>query len=83
MDKKQNLMNFVPTLRSGEWSDIGDRTSMEDTHICIGDLAEKFGNNELYKEAISFFGVSYVTDYAICCHKFHFIRLVHPTTPKQ
>ncbi|KAG4930077.1 hypothetical protein AAZX31_17G102800 [Glycine max] len=57
VDKKQNLMNFVPTLRSGEWSDIGDRTSMEDTHICIGDLAEKFGNNELYKEAISFYGV--------------------------
>ncbi|KAH1201826.1 putative protein phosphatase 2C 27 [Glycine soja] len=62
VDKKQNLMNFVPTLRSGEWSDIGDRTSMEDTHICIGDLAEKFGNNELYKEAISFYGVSYVFD---------------------
>ncbi|KOM32943.1 hypothetical protein LR48_Vigan01g249900 [Vigna angularis] len=57
VDKKQNLMNFVPTLRSGEWSDIGERPSMEDTHICIGDLAKKFGNNELSEEAISFYGV--------------------------
>lgn len=57
VDKKQNLMNFVPALRSGEWSDIGDRHSMEDTHICIGDLLEKFGNNVLCEEAISFYGV--------------------------
>ncbi|KAK7347154.1 hypothetical protein VNO80_21681 [Phaseolus coccineus] len=57
VDKKQNLMNFVPTLRSGEWCDIGERTSMEDTHICIGDLAKKFGNNILSEEVISFYGV--------------------------
>ncbi|TKY54759.1 phosphatase 2C 27 [Spatholobus suberectus] len=57
VDKKQNQMNFVPTLRSGEWSDIGDRPSMEDTHICIGDLAEEFGNNVRCEEAISFYGV--------------------------
>ncbi|KAK7330002.1 hypothetical protein VNO77_24186 [Canavalia gladiata] len=57
VDNRQNPMNFVPTLRSGEWSDIGDRPSMEDTHICIGDLAKKFGNNGLCEEAISFYGV--------------------------
>ena len=49
---------FVPILRSGEWSDIGSRTSMEDTHVCISDLAKKFGLNLLDKEAISFYGVS-------------------------
>lgn len=31
---------------------------MEDTHICIANLAEKFGYNELSKENISFYGVS-------------------------
>lgn len=31
---------------------------MEDTHICITDLAEKFGYNVLSKETISFYGVS-------------------------
>ncbi|KAJ1385887.1 PPM-type phosphatase domain [Sesbania bispinosa] len=60
-EKKQNLINFVPTLRSGEWSDIGGRPYMEDTHICIGDLAEKFGYNILYEEAISFYGISHYT----------------------
>ncbi|TKY73083.1 phosphatase 2C 27 [Spatholobus suberectus] len=56
-DKKQNLMNFVPALRSGEWSDIGKRPYMEDTHICIGDLARKFNYDELSEEAVSFYGV--------------------------
>ncbi|KAM1155073.1 hypothetical protein EV1_025779 [Malus domestica] len=56
-DKKQSLLNFVPALRSGEWSDIGGRTHMEDTHICIGDLAKQFGYNLLDGEAISFYGV--------------------------
>ncbi|XP_068309996.1 probable protein phosphatase 2C 27 [Pyrus communis] len=56
-DRKQSLFNFVPALRSGEWSDIGGRTHMEDTHLCIGDLAKKFGYNPLSEEAISFYGV--------------------------
>jgi len=74
VDKKQNLMNFVPTLRSGEWCDIGERPSMEDTHICIGDLAKKFGNNVLSEEAVSFYGVRYLTNYVFpCCHKFQCI----------
>ncbi|CAB4302729.1 unnamed protein product [Prunus armeniaca] len=38
----------------------GGRTHMEDTHICVGDLATKFGyNDELSEEAISFYGVSF------------------------
>ena len=47
----------MPSLRSGEWSDIGHRSYMEDTHICIADLAKKFGY-PFGKEAISFYGVS-------------------------
>ncbi|KAL5547684.1 hypothetical protein UlMin_002915 [Ulmus minor] len=54
---RQSPFNFVPALRSGECSDIGGRSYMEDTHICISDLAEKFGHNLLCKEAISFYGV--------------------------
>ncbi|KAF3453034.1 hypothetical protein FNV43_RR03467 [Rhamnella rubrinervis] len=57
VDKKHSLLNFVPALRSGEWSDIGRRPYMEDTHICIANLAEKFGYNELSKENISFYGI--------------------------
>lgn len=50
--------NFVPALRSGEWSDIGGRSAMEDTHVCIKDLAKNYGYDSLGEEAISFFGVS-------------------------
>ncbi|GFY99666.1 DNA-binding protein phosphatase 1 [Actinidia rufa] len=39
--------NFIPALRSGEWADIGCRRDMEDTHVCITDLAKNFGYNLL------------------------------------
>lgn len=56
-DRKQILFsNFLPTLRSGDWSDIGGRLDMEDTHICITDLAKNFGHI-LGEDAISFYGV--------------------------
>lgn len=58
-DRKQILLNkFLPTLRSGEWSDIGGRRDMEDTHICIADMAKNFGHSIRGEEAISFYGVS-------------------------
>ncbi|XAR66815.1 Phosphoprotein phosphatase [Bertholletia excelsa] len=57
-DGRHNPLNdFIPALRSGEWSDIGGRPNMEDTHICITDLAKKFGCNLFGEEAISFYGV--------------------------
>ncbi|KAJ6435714.1 hypothetical protein OIU84_000847 [Salix udensis] len=57
-ESKQNLLtDFLPTLRSGEWSDIGGRSYMEDTHICISDLAKKFGHSLLSEHSISFYGV--------------------------
>ncbi|XP_054807792.1 probable protein phosphatase 2C 27 [Prosopis cineraria] len=56
-DKKQTLMNFVPVLRSGECSDIGGRPSMEDTHICVGDMVKEFGYKVIREEVVSFYGV--------------------------
>lgn len=56
-DRKQILFNkFLPTLRSGECSDIGGRRDMEDTHICIADMAKNFGHSVRGEEAISFYG---------------------------
>ncbi|KAI3929805.1 hypothetical protein MKX01_025973 [Papaver californicum] len=59
MDSKQNdLPNFIPVIRSGECSDIGGRQHMEDTSVCVSDLAQKFGCNSFDgEESISFFGV--------------------------
>ncbi|KAK6156565.1 hypothetical protein DH2020_010813 [Rehmannia glutinosa] len=56
-DRMQMMNNFFPTLRSGEWSDIGGRLDMEDTHICIPDLAMNFGYTVGGEEAVSFYGV--------------------------
>lgn len=61
MVDRQGQLNFVPVLRSGDWSHIGTRPYMEDTHVCISDLAEKFGFNLLNQEAVSFYGVSSLT----------------------
>ncbi|MQM15073.1 hypothetical protein Taro_048012 [Colocasia esculenta] len=56
-DNQRQISNFVPAIRCGEWSDIGSREYMEDTHVCIADLAEKFGYNSLDGSAVSFYGV--------------------------
>ncbi|PIA45628.1 hypothetical protein AQUCO_01600092v1 [Aquilegia coerulea] len=57
IENDQNLLEtFAPDIRSGEWSDIGGRQYMEDTHVCIADLAKNFGC--FYDGGpISFFGV--------------------------
>lgn len=54
--EKQN--NFIPVLRSGDWSDIGNRTYMEDAHICIPNLAQNYGDKLHGKEIVSFYGVN-------------------------
>uniref|UniRef100_A0A0D9WMI7 protein-serine/threonine phosphatase n=1 Tax=Leersia perrieri TaxID=77586 RepID=A0A0D9WMI7_9ORYZ len=57
-DFKQNKSgNFILNIRSGDWSDIGGRQYMEDTHVCIADLAKNFGYQSVDNEAISFYGV--------------------------
>lgn len=57
-DFRQKLSNFVPVIRSGDWSDIGGRQYMEDTHVCIPDLAKNFGFPSLDNEVVSFYGVN-------------------------
>lgn len=55
--KQTKLSNFVPVIRSGDWSDIGGRDYMEDAHVCISDLAKNFGYNTVDDEIISLYGV--------------------------
>lgn len=51
----------MPKLRSGNCSDIGGREYMEDKHVCIDDLTERFGcSKPLDGGAVSFYGVSYL-----------------------
>ncbi|CAM0913078.1 unnamed protein product [Alopecurus aequalis] len=55
--KQGNFANFLPIVRSGGWSDIGSRQYMEDTHVCIADLAKSFGYPTADKEVVSLYGV--------------------------
>ncbi|KAE8803845.1 putative protein phosphatase 2C 54 [Hordeum vulgare] len=55
--KQSSFSNFLPIVRSGGWSDIGSRQYMEDTHVCIADLAKNFGYPIVDKEVVSFYGV--------------------------
>jgi protein phosphatase PTC2/3 len=55
--KQTKLSNFVPFIRSGDWSDIGCRDYMEDAHVCISDLAKSYGCNSVDDKVIYFYGV--------------------------
>ncbi|XP_078439072.1 putative protein phosphatase 2C 27 [Wolffia australiana] len=49
--------NLVPSIRHGVWADIGGRKYMEDAHVCIENIAEKFGCRPLEECSVSFYGV--------------------------
>ncbi|CAA7398017.1 unnamed protein product [Spirodela intermedia] len=56
-DNQKATGNYVPAIRHGEWADIGQRKYMEDTHVCIEDIAKKFGCRALDQCSVSFYGV--------------------------
>lgn len=57
VEEKNESLDFLPILRAGEWSDIGGRPYMEDTHVCIADLAKNSECKIVCEEAVSFYGV--------------------------
>jgi protein phosphatase PTC2/3 len=67
-DFKQNIQiaSFEPRIRSGVYSDIGRRDYMEDTHLCISDLAENYGYSSIIGDTISFYGVIFFFLYCLC-----------------
>jgi hypothetical protein len=66
--KQSNFANFIPNVRSGGWSDIGSRQYMEDTHVCIADLAKSFGYPTMDKEVVSFYGVGTCSPFISFAH---------------
>uniref|UniRef100_A0A1J3CM65 protein-serine/threonine phosphatase n=1 Tax=Noccaea caerulescens TaxID=107243 RepID=A0A1J3CM65_NOCCA len=43
LEKNKSEFEFVPVMRSGAWSDIGSRSSMEDAYLCVDDLMDSYG----------------------------------------
>ncbi|KAK6937223.1 PPM-type phosphatase-like domain [Dillenia turbinata] len=51
------ILQFVPTIRSGSFADIGPRRSMEDEHIRIDDLSAHLGSPFKFPKPSAFYGV--------------------------
>lgn len=56
-DPSINPVEFVPSIRSGSFADIGRRRYMEDEHIRIDDLASHLGSLLTCPSPTAFYGV--------------------------
>lgn len=50
-------IDFIPILRSGAWSDIGIRPSMEDVYVCADNLMLDYGVKKSNEGPNAFYGV--------------------------
>ena len=57
--------DFVPILRSGAWTDIGFRKTMEDVHVCVDNFMSEYGFNNLSEEPKAFYGVFHFSYYLL------------------
>lgn len=48
---------FVPIVRSGAWTDIGFRPSMEDVYVCVDNFMHAYGLKDLPDGPNAFYGV--------------------------
>lgn len=51
------VLQFVPSIRSGSFADIGPRRYMEDEHVCIDDLSSHLGPCFKFPKPNAFYGV--------------------------
>ncbi|KAB1201611.1 putative protein phosphatase 2C 49 [Morella rubra] len=54
---ESSILEFVPSIRSGSFADIGSRRYMEDEHIRIDDLASHLGSVFEFPKPSAFYGV--------------------------
>ncbi|XVF80738.1 hypothetical protein PTKIN_Ptkin15bG0099200 [Pterospermum kingtungense] len=54
---ESTVLQFVPTIRSGSFADIGPRRYMEDEHIRIDDLSSHLGSLSKFPKPSAFYGV--------------------------
>lgn len=69
------IMQYVPTIRSGSFADIGPRRYMEDQHIKIDDLSMHLGSHFRFPSPNAFYGVLYRSlsfiglNWSVCCYE--------------
>ncbi|XP_022757760.1 probable protein phosphatase 2C 49 [Durio zibethinus] len=54
---ESTILQFVPSIRSGSFADIGPRRCMEDEHIRIDDLSSHLGSLFKFPKPSAFYGV--------------------------
>ncbi|KAK4798737.1 hypothetical protein SAY86_031063 [Trapa natans] len=70
--------DFIPTIRSGAWADIGFRSRMEDAYVCVDNFAQDFGLENTSGGPNAFYGVfdghggKHAADFAGC----HLLRFI-------
>ncbi|CAN8284272.1 unnamed protein product [Cochlearia groenlandica] len=57
LEKDKSEFEFVPVMRSGAWSDIGSRSSMEDAYLCVDNFLESYGLENSEDGPTAFYGV--------------------------
>lgn len=51
---------FCPIVRSGAWTDIGFRSSMEDVYVCLDNFMQDYGLKDFPDEPNAFYGVFFL-----------------------
>ncbi|CAI9772339.1 unnamed protein product [Fraxinus pennsylvanica] len=78
LNRDDSEIDFIPTLRSGAWSDIGIRPCMEDVYVCADNLILDYGVKKSNEGPNAFYGVfdghggKHAADFA-CYHLPRFI----------
>lgn len=49
--------DVIPILRSGAWTDIGFRKTMEDVYVRVDNFMSEYGSKNLSEEPNAFYGV--------------------------
>ncbi|KAF3447190.1 hypothetical protein FNV43_RR12370 [Rhamnella rubrinervis] len=48
---------FIPIIRSGAWTDVGFRSSMEDVYVCVDNFMHDYGLKSFTDRPSAFYGV--------------------------
>lgn len=54
----KNKSEFVPAMRSGAWSDVGSRSTMEDVYLCVDNFMDSYGLENSGYGPSAFYGVN-------------------------
>ena len=60
------VVQFVPSIRSGCYADIGPRRYMEYEHILIDDLSSHLGSLYKFPKPSAFYGVINFSVFSLC-----------------